>query len=60
MPKAEAQKVRNRTMKNIFQSIRQWHRRNETINALQRLDDRTLADIGIVRGNIDMVARKIR
>ena len=47
-------------MKNIFQSIRQWHRRNETINALQRLDDRTLADIGIVRGNIDIVTRKIR
>ena len=47
-------------MKNIFQSIRRWRRRNETINALQRLDDRTLADIGLVRGNIDTVARSIR
>lgn len=47
-------------MKNIFQSIRRWHRRTETVNALRRLDDRTLADIGLVRGNIDAVARNIR
>ncbi len=47
-------------MKNIFQSINKWRRRNETVNALRRLDDRTLADIGIVRSNIDTVVRRIR
>ena len=47
-------------MKNIFQAIRQWRRRNATITALNSLDDRTLADIGMVRGNIDLVARRIR
>lgn len=47
-------------MKNIFRAFRQWRRRNETINALYSLDDRTLADIGLVRGNIDLVVRGIR
>ena len=47
-------------MKNIFRAFRQWRRRNETINALHSLDDRTLADIGLVRGNIDLVVRGIR
>ena len=45
---------------NIFRSIRQWHRRSETANALSKLDDRTLADIGMVRGNIDEIVRGIR
>ena len=47
-------------MKNIFTSIRQWRRRNETINVLNRLDDRMLTDIGLVRGNILEVVRGIR
>lgn len=47
-------------MKNIFTSIRQWHRNTETVNSLSRLDDRILADIGIVRGNIKNVVRSIR
>ena len=47
-------------MNNIFRTIRQWRRRTETVNALRRLDDRTLADIGLVRGNIDEIARNIR
>ncbi len=47
-------------MNNIFRTIRQWRRRSATVNALSRLDDRTLADIGIVRGNIDAIARGIR
>ncbi len=47
-------------MKNIFTTIRNWQRRNETINSLNKLDDRMLADIGLVRGNIDLVARSIR
>ena len=45
---------------NILRSIRQWRRRTETANALNKLDDRTLADIGIVRGNINAVASSIR
>ena len=47
-------------MKNIFASIRKWQRRNETVNALYKLDDRMLADIGLVRGNINEVVRSIR
>ena len=47
-------------MKNIFASIRNWQRRNETVNALYKLDDRMLADIGLVRGNINEVVRSIR
>jgi uncharacterized protein YjiS (DUF1127 family) len=47
-------------MKNLFTSIRNWQRRNETINALYRLDDRMLADIGLMRGNITTAVRSIR
>ena len=39
-------------MKNIFQTIRQWQRGNASAKILNRLDDRMLADIGIVRGDI--------
>ncbi|MCH7944007.1 MAG: DUF1127 domain-containing protein [Proteobacteria bacterium] len=47
-------------MKNIFTSIRQWQRRNETVKVLSRLDDRMLSDIGVVRGNINQIVRGIR
>ncbi len=47
-------------MKNIFTSLRQWQRRNETVEALSRLDDRMLSDIGVVRGNINQIVRGIR
>ncbi|MFP6731643.1 MAG: DUF1127 domain-containing protein [Alphaproteobacteria bacterium] len=47
-------------MKNIFTSIRNWQRRNETINSLSRLDDRMLADIGVRRGDISDIVRSIR
>ncbi len=39
-------------MKNIFQTILQWQRRNSTIRMLNRLDDHMLADIGITRGEL--------
>ena len=39
-------------MKNIFQTIRQWQRGNATAKLLNRLDDHLLADIGIVRSDI--------
>lgn len=49
-----------RAMLNVLQSIRRWRRRNATIAQLYRLDDRLLADIGIVRSNIPEIARRIR
>ena len=39
-------------MKNLFQTIRQWQRRNATARMLDRLDDHMLADIGITRGDL--------
>ncbi len=39
-------------MKNLFQTIRQWQRRNATARMLDRLDDHMLADIGITRAEI--------
>ncbi len=39
-------------MKNIFQTILQWQRGNAAAKVLNRFDDRMLADIGIVRGDI--------
>jgi uncharacterized protein YjiS (DUF1127 family) len=40
-------------MKNLLQSIRQWHRGNAAVKVLNRMDDRMLADIGIARGDIN-------
>ncbi len=40
-------------MKNIFQTILQWQRRNSTARILDRLDDRMLADIGITRADLN-------
>ncbi len=47
-------------MINVIESIRRWHRRSNTVAALSMFDDRLLADIGLVRGNIDEVARRMR
>ena len=47
-------------MKNLFETIRRWHRRNATIAELSSLDDHLLADIGITRGNLSEVARRLR
>ena len=44
-------------MNNVFKSISRWHRRNKTIAQLNRLDDRALNDIGMVRGNIASMVR---
>lgn len=41
----------------IWQSIREWHERQRTRNALEDLSDKELLDIGISRGEIDYVAR---
>ena len=47
-------------MINIFETVRRWHRRNVAIADLNKLDDRMLADIGIVRSDIRNVARRLR
>ncbi len=39
-------------MKNIFQTILQWQRRNSTARILNRLDDHMLADIGVTRADL--------
>ena len=47
-------------MNNVFKSISSWRRRNKAVVQLNRLDDRTLNDIGIVRGNIANTVRGLR
>ncbi len=47
-------------MNNVFKSISSWRRRNKTVVQLNRLDDRALNDIGIVRGNIANTVRGLR
>jgi uncharacterized protein YjiS (DUF1127 family) len=39
-------------MKNLFQTIRQWHHGKAAARVLNRFDDRLLGDIGIARGDI--------
>ncbi len=46
-------------MINIFETVRRWRRRNATITDINKLDNRMLADIGIVRGDIRNVARRL-
>ena len=36
----------------VFQSFLVWNRTRKTCHALSNLNDRTLADIGLTRGNI--------
>ena len=47
-------------MINLIDTIRRWQRRSSTAVKLSQLDDRLLADIGLVRGNIDGAARHMR
>ncbi len=46
-------------MINIFEMVRRWHRGNGTVTDLNKLDDRMLADIGIVRSDIRNLARRL-
>jgi uncharacterized protein YjiS (DUF1127 family) len=41
----------------LMKSIREWRRFRATRDALVRLTDRELSDLGIGRGDIDYVAR---
>jgi len=43
-------------VRRLARAWRGWRDRRETLRALQRLDDRLLADIGLSRGMIDGVA----
>ncbi len=38
--------------------LRRWNAYRRTVNQLEALDNRVLADIGIKRGDIDTVARE--
>ena len=40
----------------IVRFFHQWKRYNQSLNELSRLGDRELADIGIVRSDIEAVA----
>jgi len=40
----------------IVRFLREWKRYNQSVNELSRLDDRSLADIGISRSDIQRVA----
>jgi uncharacterized protein YjiS (DUF1127 family) len=42
----------------LMKTIREWRRFRATRDALVRLSDRELNDLGIGRGDIDYVARK--
>lgn len=43
----------------VIQIIRQWNRSRATARTLKSLDDRTLDDIGFVRGDIDWVSDEL-
>jgi uncharacterized protein YjiS (DUF1127 family) len=43
-------------LKKLFARIKGWNERRMTFNELDGLDDRTLADIGLSRGEIAQVA----
>jgi uncharacterized protein YjiS (DUF1127 family) len=43
----------------IMQTIRQWNRSRAAAKTLNALDDRTLDDIGFVRGDIDWVSEEL-
>jgi uncharacterized protein YjiS (DUF1127 family) len=45
---------------NLIRNYRNWRRMRETINELNRLSNRELADVGINRTEIDRVARQGR
>lgn len=43
----------------IYDTLVSWNERRVTRNALSRLSDRELEDIGLSRGDIDLVARQV-
>ena len=45
--------------RSIVKPVRRWHNRRKAIAELSRLDDRMLADIGIMRNEITQVVEGI-
>ena len=45
---------------NVFGSFKKWRNYRRTVNELNALSNRELDDLGIVRGDIPMVARHTR
>lgn len=43
----------------VYDTLLSWNERRVTRNALSQLSDRELEDIGLSRGDIDLVARQI-
>ena len=43
---------------NLVRSYNNWRRYRETVNELNRLSQRELADLGISRGDFNSVARR--
>jgi uncharacterized protein YjiS (DUF1127 family) len=42
----------------LYDSLKRWNMRRRTANALERLDDHMLRDIGVMRGEIAAVAAR--
>ena len=46
-------------MTRVYETLVTWNERRATRKALSQLSDRELDDIGLSRGDIDLVARQI-
>lgn len=44
---------------NLIRNYRDWRRYRQTVNELSRLTNRELDDLGITRGDIPAVARRV-
>ena len=44
---------------NLIRNYRNWRTYRSTVNELERLTNRQLADLGIARGEIASLARKV-
>jgi uncharacterized protein YjiS (DUF1127 family) len=46
------------TLNSLASKVGQWRRYRASVRELSKLSDRDLADLGILRGNIEAVARR--
>lgn len=46
------------TIKSISERLNAWRRYRASVRELSQLSDRELADLGILRADIDLVARR--
>ncbi len=42
-----------------YKAVRTWRKSRATRNSLAKLSDRELSDIGLIRGDIDLVAERL-